>query len=453
MNTHTGPGTVRQNVFYSVLDYASQPAMMVISAPVLLRTLGVRAYGTWMLINAITAIASGLGGGFGDGATRFISMYRGRNDHEGVTRSFIAALVINCVLGFLLTIGLIVFAPLLLGGILNVDPALRGEAVVALRISAVVLALRFVEAVFISAVRAYERYRPIVITSVGSRVTVLGLAVALAERGHGLVSILWATLAVEAVTLIVQATLACRILNLQSLPPIAVIAGAGVQEVFSFGAFTWLKSATGVLFGYADRLMVAALLGAGPLAFYVLCNQLAQVVPSVLVAGFNFIFPHFSARSASGRGAECKKDYRKALILSASLVTAVCLPMIFAARRILVVWLGPAAAAECSSVLIALLIGNGLLAIAVVPQYTVLAFGRPRALVSINLAAGVVSMIGGYVLLREIGLVGGGLAKIFAGLISLSSLAIVAGVFRNFASIKNLDQDAATVTSLDPIGA
>jgi O-antigen/teichoic acid export membrane protein len=453
MNTHTGPGTIRQNVFYGVLDYASQPVMMVMTAPVLLRTLGVRAYGTWMLINAITAIASGLGGGFGDGATRFISMYRGRNDHEGVTRSLTAALAINCVLGSLLTISLIVSAPLLLGRILNVDPGLRREAVVALRISAAVLALRFVEAVFMSAVRAYERYRPVVVTSVGSRVTTLTFAMVLAERGHGLASILWATLAVEALTLVLLGALTRHILNLQSVPPIAVIAGTGVQEIFNFGAFTWLKSAMGVLFGHADRLMVAALLGAGPLALYVLCNQLAQIVPSLLVAGFNFIFPHFSARSASGRWAECKKNYRKAVIVAASLATAVCVPMIFAAHRILVVWLGPAAATECFSVLIALIIGNGLLAITVVPQYTALAFGRPRAVLYMNLAAGVVSMIGAYVLLRQIGLVGGGLAKISAGLVSLSSLVIVADVFRNVETIENLDQDTATVTSLGPIGA
>jgi O-antigen/teichoic acid export membrane protein len=136
-----------------------------------------------MLIDPITGIASGLGGGFGDGATRFISMYRGRNDHEGVTRSFAAALTITCVLGSLLAIGLIVSAPLLLDGTLNVDPGLRRAAVVGLRISAVVLAFRFVDAVFLSAAWVYERYGPVVATSVGSRVTILAFAMALAKPG------------------------------------------------------------------------------------------------------------------------------------------------------------------------------------------------------------------------------------------------------------------------------
>ena len=453
MNTDREPGTVRQNVVYSLLDYVSQPAMMVVTAPILLRTLGPRMYGAWMLVNAITAVASGLGGGFGDGATKFISMYRGRKDQEGVTRSFSAALAINCVLGSLLAIGLITSAPLLMGSILKVDPAIRGEVIVAIRISALVLALRFAEVVFVSAARAYEVYRPVVVTSVSSRGLILALAVALAIRGYGLVGILWATLLVEALTLIVQASLACHTLNFHSLPPIVTIAGAGIQEVFSFGAFTWLKSVMGVLFGHLDRLLVAALLGTGPLAFYVLCNQIAQIIPSIVVSGFNFIFPHFSARSASDRWAECKTDYRKATVAASSLVAMVCMPMTFAAHRILIVWLGPAAAAECSSVLIALTIGNGLLAISVVPQYTALAFGRPRALVWINLIAGVVSIIACYALLRQVGLVGGGFAKIFAGLMSLSSFVVVACVFRKCESTRSRNQDTAALVSLGLIGS
>jgi hypothetical protein len=42
--------TVRQNVFYSVFDYLSQPAMMISAAPILLGILDVQQYGTWMLV-------------------------------------------------------------------------------------------------------------------------------------------------------------------------------------------------------------------------------------------------------------------------------------------------------------------------------------------------------------------------------------------------------------------
>src|SRR3974390_18212 len=272
MTANQKPGLIRQNVFYSLLGYVSQPAMMILAAPVLLKTLGIQQYGAWMLVNSIAATAGGLGGGFGDGATKFISMYRGRNDNEGVARSLAAALAINCALGSLLATGLVVCAPLLIGHVFQVEPALRHDGIVAVRISALVLLLRFAQAVFMSAVRGYERYRPVVAASVSSRVLIVVLAVVFTAKGFGLVGILWATLAVEAATLVVLAIIACAILQVRSLP--TTVIRAGVREVSAFGAFTWLKSVMGVLFGYADRLIVAALLGTGPLALYVLCNQL-----------------------------------------------------------------------------------------------------------------------------------------------------------------------------------
>ena len=57
------------------------------------------------VVNSLVATTSGLGGGFGDSATKFISMYQGGHHQEGVIRSLIGSLVINCGLGVLLAAG------------------------------------------------------------------------------------------------------------------------------------------------------------------------------------------------------------------------------------------------------------------------------------------------------------------------------------------------------------
>jgi O-antigen/teichoic acid export membrane protein len=282
--------------------------------------------------------------------------------------------------------------------------------------------------VFMSAARGYERYRPVVATSVSSRVLIMVLAVVLAACGFGLVGILWATLAVESANLVALAMIACAILKVRSLP--TTVLRIGVREVSSFGLFTWLKSVMGVLFGYADRLIVAALLGTGPLALYVLCNQLTQPIQALLASGFNFMFPNVSARSAAGKWIECQSSYRAATWVGISIVVAICLPMILAARTVLALWLGPGVAERCRGLLIAMTLGNGLLAICVVPHYTALALGRSRSLAYMNFAAGTASLIGVYLFVRHVGLIGGGVGKVFAGLISLSAFAIVRPVFK-----------------------
>jgi O-antigen/teichoic acid export membrane protein len=422
MTPNAGP--VRESVFYSVLDYVSQPAMMILAAPVLLRTLGVQQYGTWMLVNSIAATAAGLGGGFGDGATKYVSMYRGNADRHGAVRSLMAVLVVNCAFGALSALVLIVCAPWLIGHVFTIEASLRETGIVALRISAVLLVVRFAEAVFTSAVRGCERYRPMVLISVFARTMVIASAVVLAIKGYGLVPILWSTLILGIGSMVGQWYLAHTVLQASGLWRRVAIS-EGVREVFSFGAYTWLKSTLGVLIGYGDRLLVAGMLGTGPLAFYSLCNQLTQPIHALIGSAFNFIFPNFSALSASGRWLETRRNYRIAAGVAAAMVITICLIMIVGADLILRLWLGAAFATQYRNLLVAMIIGTGLLALTVVPHYAALAFGRSRALVLVNLAAGVMSMGCGYLLIQRFGLIGAGVAKIVVGVVFLSLFNIV----------------------------
>ena len=163
----------RQNVLYSLIEFGSLPVLMLTTAPVLLKALGQQQYGTWMLVNSVAATAGGLGGGFGEAATRFIAYYRGRADELGITRSFLAVLLINCLLGGLSAGLVIICAPWLLNHVFQVGPALYLEALVAVRIAGVLLAIRFPISVFVSATRACEHYRPMVLITVLSRTVLI----------------------------------------------------------------------------------------------------------------------------------------------------------------------------------------------------------------------------------------------------------------------------------------
>ncbi|HSY13517.1 MAG TPA: oligosaccharide flippase family protein [Verrucomicrobiae bacterium] len=446
----TMPSTsIRQNVFYSVLDYVSQPAIMLIAAPLLLRTLGVQQYGTWMLVNSIAATASGLGGGFGDGATKYVSMYRSSGDHNGAARSVAAVLAVNCAFGLLSAVIMIACAPWLIGHVFAVGPNLRHAGIVALRVSAALLVVRFAEAVFTCALRGCEQYRPMVAISVVARTSVTLSALALALRGHGLIAIFWATLAIGLLSLACQAWLAHRTLKTDGSWH-ALDLRTGIRDVFSFGAFTWLKSTFGILTGYADRLLVAGLLGTGPLAFYALCNQLTQPIHALMASAFNFIFPNFSAQTASGRWSETAHRYRVASASATLVVLTICATMIAGAKTILRLWLGNAVAGQYHGLLIAMVIGNGLLALSVVPHYAALALGRSRALVFVNLGAGVLSLAVAYILIRSVGLMGAGFAKIIAGAVFLSVFGIVRRALKDGGStVRSPNRSAAAAGTLD----
>jgi len=440
---------IRENVFYSVLDYASQPALMLVATPILLRHLGVQQYGVWMLVNSIAATASGLGGGFGDGATKYVAMYRGQGDRAGVIRSLGAVLAIHSALGSVSALVMIGLAPWLITHVFAVPPTLREVGIAAVRISAALLFVRFVESVFVAAIRGCEHYKPTVILSVLARISGTASAVALAASGHTLVAIFQATLIIAAVSSAAQAWLAQKLLQ-ANMGWRTIDLAAGLREVFSFGAFTWVKSSFGILSAYADRLLVAGVLGAGPLAYYALCNQLTQPVPALVAAAFNFIFPNFSAQVASGSTKQTHHRYRSANALVLLSTVLVCTILIGGAIPLLRLWIGPAFAAQYHDLLRIVAVGNCLLALSVVPQYAALAFGRARAMAVVNLAAGALSLPGSYYLMQRFGVVGAGLGKVIAGLVFLSTFGVAQ---RAINSLKQSQQAtlerSATETLLD----
>ncbi len=430
--------TVRQNVVYSVLDYICQPLIMLVAAPLLLRSLGVLQYGTWMLVNSITATAGGLAGGFGDGATKYVSMYRSREDPRSATNSVLAILFVNCALGLAFAVTMAACGPWLITRVFPVPPALQHTAVVALRISAALLVVRFAEAVYTSATRGYERYAPMVRISLAARVATTLAALLLALGGHGLVPILWTTLFIAAASLVGQAWLTHTMLQVRvslswhDIP-------AALREVFSFSAFTWVKSTLGVLVGHADRLLVGALLGTGPLAFYALCNQITQPMHALMASAFNFLFPNLSSQTASGEWLQAQRAYRTAARVATFSVFAMAAALIATSRSFCI----------CGSVrrqpryralLITMAVGNGLLAISVVPHYAALALGRARALAGVNLVESILSLGGGYLLIHRIGLLGAGFARIIAGVAFLWVFPVV----RNAWSREIRDASTAT---------
>jgi O-antigen/teichoic acid export membrane protein len=417
----------RNNVIYSVAEYISQPLMMFAAAPVLLHALGTSNYGVWMLANSVAATVSGLGGGFGDAATRYISHYEGRSDSEGAVRALAAAFIVNFSLGLLLATAMAASAPVVIEHVFRISSNLRGQAIAAVRVSAVLLHLRFCEVVFSSAIRALQRYRPSVMVSVSARVATIAIAVYLALRGAGLTNILVSAAAVACFSLIAHVLVAAHLFAFRCewLYPIHI----ELHRVMHFGTFTWMKSVLGVTFSHADRLLIAGMLGVAPLSHYVLCTQITQPIHSLVASGLNFLFPAISTRVAAGNTAGARRLYRNAVLASVCIVVALSLPLLLFGHTLLTFWLGPYQVQRDYRVFTLMVAANGLLSASIVPHYAALALGRARALALLNFVSGTTSLLVAVPLLRTLGVLGGGCIRCLAALVSLAAFDIVRRAF------------------------
>ena len=141
--------------------------------------------------------------------------------------------------------------------------------------------------------------------------------------------------------------------------------------------------------------------------------------------------PVSALRALPGTGLRTRRHYRIAVAIGCGVIFSISLIMIVGAHLILRLWLGAAFAAQYHNLLVAMIVGNGLLALSVVPHYAALAFGRSRALVLVNLAAGVISLGCGYLLIQRLGLIGAGLTRIVTGLVFLSLFGVITSAFKH----------------------
>ncbi|MGH9502872.1 MAG: oligosaccharide flippase family protein [Terriglobales bacterium] len=403
------------NAFYSVAEYIAQPATMLLAAPFLVRRLGLVQFGIWMLVNAILGSMGILSTGFGDATVKYVSAYRGQKNDAGVERTIRATLTINTVLGTLFGVLVWTIAPFAVHHIFKIEAEFHTACIQAIRISAVILALRSMESVFVSTLRAFERYGPPVKLNVFLRMIVVISAVVLAAMRRGVVAIMVATLFWSALIVILQALAARRVVG--SFTAFPTFEREALAEVFSFGCFSWLQALAGVVFTYADRFLVAAMLGAAPVAIYALCVQATQPIHGLAAAAFNFVFPHISSRLEAGEVKGPQRVFRLALLASVGLALVLALPMIVLSKPLLAFWMGKAVANEGHLALALLTIAFAFLALNIVPHYALLALGRVRLVSGLNVGSGILMIPLMVILIPRFGLVGAALGRIFYSLL------------------------------------
>lgn len=385
---------------------------MLLAAPFLVRKLGMDQYGLWMLVTAILGSMGLLSGGFGDATVRYVSSYRGRNDLLGVERTIRATLAVNGILGTLC--GLLVWLAAPLGrSFFTISQPLQTASIQAVRLSAIILLVRSMESVFVSTLRAFERYGPPVAFNIALRIAVVCSAVMLAALNYGVVAIMAATLLWSVVVLLLQAVAARRVAGPFKVFP--SFARGPFAEVVRFGCFSWLQSLAGVSFSYADRFLVAAMLGTEQLGIYVLCVQAAQTIHGLSAAAFNFVFPHISSRYTGGNQQESGRVLRVSMLGSLGLSLGMALVLIVFGKVVLSVWMGAAFAAHAYSVLAILALAYFTLALNVVPHYTLLALGQVRFVSAVNIAGGVASLLAASALIPFFGVVGAALGRLLYG--------------------------------------
>lgn len=401
------------NATYGLLEYVTQPVLVVVSAPYLVSRMGFGQYGLWMLVNAFTGTAGIFHVGLGDATIKYISAYRGRNDSAGVRRILAGTLALSGLFGAVVALALYLSAPLLVQHVFKIAPANFVEAARAIEAGSLVLFLQAIYQVLASALKAYEAFGPPSKIAVFVKSGAIIGALVLVALGHGIVAILLLTAGFTLLGIGAQAFAIVRILGVRSFWP--SMDWRSWKEVLGFGCYSWIQNAASVAFSQSDRLLIAAMLGTVSLAYYTLCVQIAQQVHGLASGALSFLFPHISARRESQNKEAMRRVFRLAVGVNCAMAVLLALPLVLFGREILKLWMGTAFAAHAHLVLAVLAVGFCALSVNVAPHFTLLGLGKVRFVSLMNVFGGALSLGAAALLIPPFGLLGAAAGRLFYG--------------------------------------
>lgn len=401
------------NAAYSAADYLLSPLLMILAAPFLVSRLGLNQYGIWMLANALGGTAAVVSLGLGDATVKYVSGYRGKGAESAVVRVVRSTLTVSGLLGLLIAPIVVGAAPWIADSVFKIATKDHDVAAAAIRLAGIGLVIRSVDSVFLATLRAYERYDLTARVAMTVKIVTIGGAVLLVAAGYGLVEILLSTIVVSVAGVAAQVILSRRLVAGLSLWPL--LDRAALRELFGFGMYSWAQGLGGMIFSQADFLLIGAILGSTQLAYYAVCVQLAQQIHGLPAAAFSFLFPLISSRYERNGRTGLKELFGRCVALNVVFAAVLAAPLVFWGRPILTLWMGREFASHAYVLLAILAVAYALLSINVVPHNTLLGLGQVRFVSIVNLAGGVLSLIGVAALLPVIGLNGAGVGRLLYG--------------------------------------
>ena len=410
------------NAGFGILDYAVYPIGMLAAAPALLHHLGAAQYGLWVVATAAVNAGAILASGFGDSVTQRVAALRQSAQEHTQARTDLLTLVrgamtIHLALSLALALGLWLAIPHLLDALVHGSPNLHQSCLLSLRIASVVIPIRAVESVCVAVQRAFARYGAAVGLSVCGRLFALLAAVLLARHGFGVVAIMAAAALLTLCSTGLQFRALQRYLHAPSLLP--VWNRAALASLAGLGIYTWLQAAAGVVSSQADRLALGVSLGAGAVASYALCVQMAQPIYGLAASGLHFLFPHIAEQSPSNSSPALARTVAVAFAANFLLVAAGSAVVLVFGPHALLLWTGASIAAAAAPILPLVVCGSACLGLSVTGTYTLLALGRGRLVSFLSVAGGAGMLLLMVVLLPRRGVLGLAGSRLFPGLLSL----------------------------------
>lgn len=375
---------VAKNTLLNIVGQGAPAFLGLVTVPIMVRGLGVPAFGAYSLAWVVLGYLSLVDLGLGRATTYSVADALARGTDDSIRGLVSSSLRTQAILGVGGSLLLAALVPWLVDHLFQVAPTLQSTVRAGLYFLAASLPVTLLSASLSGVLEAHRRFDILNAIRTPTSLAVLGLPAATVLLGGGF---LGAVLAL--ITARVFGTVALSIAANQLLPPSTagrhVPPTQSIKQLLGFGGWITVSNIVSPLMVYSDRFVIGSQIGLSAVAHYSAPFDVVtrlSLIPSSLVS---VLFPEFTRSSAALNVASPERlilRSTRALLFSLGLLVVVSIPLIPLG---LTLWLGADFAAASTWPARLLLLGVLINSIAWVPLAYLQGSGHPHVTARIHL--------------------------------------------------------------------
>jgi len=369
-----GGVSVGRSAIHGALGFVVPTVVVLVSYPVLLRQLGVAAFGVYMLALSLSGTVLALDLGFSAATLKFVAEDLAAGRRQAAAEVIATSLSVYGALGLIGGASIAVLAPQT-AAVLKIAPVMAPGAIAAFRLAGLQFAFFLPGTVFLSIAKGIERFdRSALFLSFLSFGTYGGAMLAVVAGG-GLVGAMATAVAANLALLLMAAADAVQLcrergLELSHAQPRRL----AIRRMFGFGWFMTVNSISGILLYQFQKYLVSAALGPAAVAVYQTASVAASKAHAAVNAATEVMFP-FSI--ASRDRAMLRRVYLRMLGASALVALAAFIGLAALARPLLTLWMGARIAALAAPLVPIFALAYAFLALSPAPFHLLNGLGKP----------------------------------------------------------------------------
>jgi O-antigen/teichoic acid export membrane protein len=348
----------------------------LITTPYFVIKLTAEVYGVYILLTSLIGYYGLVDLGLGQGVVKFVSENVARGDRKQAARYINAALLVQFIIGLLVT-GLFSFFAEGLVKLLRIPTVWITVAVLGIRLCSFGFLFSLLSSTLAAALQGLQRFDITSTIEACMNILLNVVIVCLLLFGYGLREIIFTT----TVTSIVIFTVYIFVLR-KKYPDWRFsfrVTKKELKELFHFSLFLFVSKASNLFSNYIVRYIVAAF--AGPLAvtIFVIPAKLLNAVGGVLSSGANAVFP-YASEVHTVEPENIKKVFRSGSRIFAAISIPILISIVLYSRQVLTLWMGQSFADQSWLVLSILAFSVVIASQTTVPNLVITGMGHSKTL-------------------------------------------------------------------------